>query len=55
VFVPGGLDIDKLIKPPVIHSISYFDLGEISTWFGGVKPTKAPRGEGTMWIYFTIN
>jgi len=26
-FVPGGLDIEKLIKPPMIYSVSYFDLG----------------------------
>jgi len=43
-FVPGrGLDIEKLIKPPMISSVSYFDLGELSTWFGGAEPTKAHR------------
>ena len=25
--MPGGLDIEKLIKPPMIYSVSYFDLG----------------------------
>jgi len=23
----GGLDIEKLIKSPMIYSVSYFDLG----------------------------
>jgi len=40
-FVPGELDIEKLIKPPMIYSVLYFDLGELSTSFGGAKPTKA--------------
>ena len=38
---PGGLDIEKLIKPPMIYSVLYFDLGELSTLFGGAKPTIA--------------
>jgi len=37
-----GLDIEKLIKPPMIYSVSYFDLWELSTLFVGAKPTKAP-------------
>ena len=33
-FVPGGFDIEKLTKPPMIYSVSYFDLGALSTLFG---------------------
>ena len=40
--MPGGLDIEKLIKPPMIYSVLYFDLEELSTLFGGAKPTKPP-------------
>jgi len=40
--VPGGLDNEKLIKPPMIYSVSYFDFGGLSTLFGGAKLTKAP-------------
>ena len=46
-FVPGGLDIEKLIKPPMIYSVSYFDLRGLSSLFGRSKPTKAPRGDET--------
>jgi len=45
--VRGGLDIENFIKSPLIYSVSYFDLGGLGTLFGGVKPTKAPRGDGT--------
>jgi len=46
-FVPGGLDIENLIKSPMIHSVPYFDLRGLGTLFGGAKPTKSPRGDGT--------
>ena len=49
-FAPGGLDIEKLIKPPMIYSVSYFDLWGLSTLFGGDKPTKAPRGDGNVLV-----
>jgi len=38
----GGLDIENLIKTPMIHNAPYFDLGELGTLFGEAKPTKAP-------------
>jgi len=43
----GGLDIEKLIKPPMIYSVSYFDLEGLSTFLGGLSPPKLPRGDGT--------
>jgi len=46
--VPGGLDIEKLIKPPMIYSVSYFDLEGLSTLFGGAKPTKTPVATGLL-------
>jgi len=46
-FVPGGLDMEKLMKPPMIYSVSYFDLRGLSSLFGRSKPTKAPRGDET--------
>jgi len=41
-FVPGGLDIENSMKSPLICSVSYSDLGELGTLFGGAKPTIAP-------------
>jgi len=46
-FVLRGLYGEKLIKPPMIYSVSYFDLRGLSALFGEAKPTKAPRGDGT--------
>jgi len=41
----GGLDILKLTKTPLtVFHVSIWGLG---TLFGGAKPTKAPRGDGT--------
>ena len=45
--VPGGLDIENFIKTPMIYSVSYFDLGGLSTLFGGISPPKPPRGDKT--------
>ena len=42
VFVPWGLNIKNLIKPPMIYSVSYFDLGRIGTLFEGISPPKPP-------------
>ena len=38
---PGGLDIIKLTKTPLIYSVSRFNLGGVRALFGGAKPTKA--------------
>ena len=51
--MPGGLDIEKLIKPPMIYSVSYFDLGGFSIWGGAIfraSPPKLARGDGTATI-----
>jgi len=45
--VPGGLDIEKLIKPPMIYSVSYFNFGALNALFGELSPPKLPRGDGT--------
>jgi len=42
------LDIIKLTKTPLIYSVSRFNLGELGDLFGEAKPTKAPRGDGTV-------
>jgi len=34
-----------------VYSISYFNWVGLEGLFGGVKPTKAPRGEGTAASY----
>ena len=34
-FLPRGLDIEKLKKPPMIYSISYFDLWGLVLCLGG--------------------
>jgi len=45
----GGLDTIKSTKAALIYSVSRFNLGGLGVLFGGAKPTKAPRGEGTVW------
>ena len=40
----------KLTKVALIYKVSYFNLGGIGALFGGDKPTKAPRGDGTGFI-----
>jgi len=37
-------------KTLFVYSISYFNLGGIGALFGGAKPTKDPRGDGTALI-----
>jgi len=44
----GGLDIESLIKTPLICSVSYFNLGGLGALFEGTKPTKTLRGDGTV-------
>jgi len=41
-FVPGRLDIEKLIKPPMIYSVSYFHLGGLVLCLGGISPPIPP-------------
>jgi len=36
-----------LTKTPLIYSVSYFSLEGLGALFGGIKPTKATRGDGT--------
>ena len=40
--MPGGLDIENLIKTPMIYSVSYFDLGGLSTLYEGISPPNPP-------------
>jgi len=49
-----GARHSNLTKVPLIYSVSYFNLGGIGAVFGGAKPTKAPRGDRTVWIAFNI-
>jgi len=41
----GGVDIEILIRTPLIYGISYFNWG-LDVLFGGTKPTKAPVATG---------
>jgi len=36
-----------MTKIPLTYSVSYFNLGGLGALFGGAKPTKDPRGDGT--------
>jgi len=43
----GGLDIEKLIKPPMIYSVSYFDLGGLLLCLGVLAHQSPPTlGDG---------
>jgi len=45
----GGLDIPtNLRKIPLMYNVSYFNLGGLRALFGGVKPIKAPHGDGIV-------
>jgi len=44
----GGLDIKTIDETPLIHSVSYFNLGAWNLT-GRAKPTKDPRGDWTAW------
>jgi len=52
--VRGVLDIIKLNKIPLIYSVSRFNLGGLGALFGVAKPTKAPRGDGTVRSHLRI-
>jgi len=45
-FVQGVLTF-KFIKNSTIYSVLCFNFGGFGLFFGGDKPTKAPRGDGT--------
>jgi len=55
-FVQGGLNVCArgFERKNCIHSVSYFNLGGLGTLFGGAKPTKAPRGDGSGLVSNTI-
>jgi len=41
-----GLDIENLIKTPLIYSVSYFNLEGLSALFEGLRPPKSPSDDG---------
>jgi len=45
----------KFDKNTLTYSVSYFNLGGLGTVFGGAKPSKLSRGDGTglkaSWIF----
>jgi len=43
----GGLTLKKLTKLQRIYSVLCFNLGRTGASFGGAKPPKALRGNGT--------
>jgi len=45
-FVPGRLDIENLIKTPMICSVPYFGLGGLVFCLGGLSATKSPVATG---------
>ena len=48
--MPGGLDIEKLTKPPMVYRGSYFDLvwGGLVLCLGGISPPKPPVATGLI-------
>jgi len=61
----GGLTFLKLTKIPLIYSVSRLNFGELGVrlgalelCMGGAKPTKAPRGDGsvlTLTVYLPVS
>ena len=47
----GGAWHSNLAKISRIYSVSYFNLRGLRALFGGAKPTKDPRGDGTAWLH----
>jgi len=47
MFVKGGLTF-KFDKNSTIFSVSYFNMEGFGAAFGGAKPTKIPRCDGTV-------
>ena len=47
-FSTGGLGIIKLTKTPLIYSVSCFNFEGFGALYGGSKPTKSPRSDGTV-------
>ena len=46
----GGACHSNLTKIPLTCSVSCFNLVGLGALFGGAKPTKAPRGDGSDWL-----
>jgi len=40
--------MQKLTKPPLIHSVSCFNLGGLELCLGGLSIPKPPLGDGTV-------
>jgi len=38
----------------LFYSASYSNSGGLELCFGGAKPTKSPRGDGTVWQNFGL-
>jgi len=38
----------------LFYSASYSNSGGLELCFGGAKPTKSPRGDGTVWQNFSL-
>ena len=42
-----GFDIEKLVKTPLICTVTYFNLGVLGASFGGANPPNPPRDDRT--------
>jgi len=42
-----------LTKIPLVYRVSYFNLGGLGALFGEAKPTKAPRGDVIVPVYYS--
>ena len=56
----GGLDIENLIKTSMIYSVSYFDLEETGSLFGGLSPSNPLKATGLIqrqlqYQYYAVN
>ena len=49
-----GLDIEKLIKTPLMYSVSCFSLGGSVLCLGVLSPPKPPRGDGNFGMVFVF-
>jgi len=44
-----------LTKITLIHSVSYFNLGDLGALFGGLNPPKPPVATGLEWYLFVFD